>query len=226
MTKKTDVAIVENVEYPAIVGSKEFAAVLAENLAGDDFGAFDLERIKIPAGGGQLWEVVSDGVVKAVEELRGIIVFQQMVRSYWEHESDDAIDSPPDCMSNDCLTGTGNPGGECKTCPFAEFGSSQKGEGQACKLMRRLFLLRPGMMLPAMLNLPPTSLKPAKEFMLGLASRCRPYYSVEVGISLVSDKNALGKKYSRASFRTIRLLSPEGLKQVKALNESFAKSFA
>ena len=46
------------------------------------------------------------------------------------------------------------------------FGSAPDGsKGKACKNMRVLYLLRSGEYMPLQVNLPPTSIKPFKEFL-------------------------------------------------------------
>jgi len=98
-----------------------------------------------------------------LKELSGIIIAWRDTRAYWSvpmEESDGNM--PPDCYSLDARTGEGEPGGNCHKCPNAEFGSGSKGEGQACKLVRQLFLVREDNLLPEIVHLPPSSLKPAR----------------------------------------------------------------
>jgi len=128
----------------------EIQAIVADNLAGQQIGEFDLPRVAIPAGGGTRWEVPGPGGSEALDEISGILVFVKQTRAYWKN--DDVTGDPPDCSSPDGRIGHGSPGGECATCPMAQFGSDGK-RGQACKQQAVWFLLREDSFLPLVVGL-------------------------------------------------------------------------
>lgn len=204
--------------YPVIAeGAALVREVLDANLPGEQISPFDLERIKVPGGGSTSWQVHSMGEIQEAKELAGIIVHQKLVRAFWSKSLDEGGgNSPPDCYSDDSLTGHGTPGGDCLTCPFAEFKSDPKGGGgQACKQSRLLFLLREGEALPAVIALPPSSLKRAKSYLTGLISKRIPMTSLVTVFGLERDKNQDGINFARATLRAGDRLSPEAASAVR-----------
>jgi hypothetical protein len=159
----------------------EIQAIIGDNLAGQDVGEFDLPRVTMPAGGGTRWEIPGLAGTESSETLTGILVYTRQTRAYWP--SKDATGDPPQCASRDGQVGIGDPGGECRTCPHAQFGSDGQ-RGQACKQQSQWFLLRPDSFLPVVLGLPPTSLKAAKQYMLALAGAGIRYFEVVTEIGL------------------------------------------
>ncbi len=194
----------------------EIQDAVAANLGDGGVNTWDFERIKIPAGGGTAWTIQSLDGEELVKELAGIIVAWRDTRAYWSvpmEQSDGNM--PPDCYSLDAHTGTGKPGGDCRKCPFAQFGSDPRGDGQACKLVRQLFFVREDNLLPEIVNLPPSSLKPARQYFMRLASKAVPCYSLITKIGLEKTKNAQGIVYSRATFTSGGRLTPEQAARVK-----------
>ena len=119
-------------------------------------------RVKIPGGGVPQFEMPSDNPEQPVYEqkIQGIIVYNHLSNAYWPEGSEYDDDVPPLCQSVDGKLGYGTPGGVCAGCACNAFGSVSNGKGKACKNMRTLYLLRSGDLMPMVLNLPPTSLKP------------------------------------------------------------------
>lgn len=199
-----EIAAVKNYA-PAVTDGDNLREAILENLDGLDVNVFDLETIKVPSSGSTSWEVVTVDGAETVKELEGVIIGTQVARAYWPTGFDSGGSEPPQCSSNDGIRGQGSPGGLCGDCSMASFGSDGK-RGQACKLILRLFFLRPGAMLPSLIPLPPTSLKPAKAYLLGLASKGVQSRRAATGISLEKDKNKDGIAFSKAKFRMINRL--------------------
>lgn len=89
----------------------------------------------------------------------------------------------------------------CATCPMAQWGSEHQrrggqGKGQACKSMRRLLLLIDGWALPALMSLPPTSIKTWDNYCSALASKRNAYFAVRTKFTLDSAKAAGGETYN------------------------------
>jgi hypothetical protein len=216
---------------PFVIFKTEIAEIreaMNANLGDAGLTAGDFERIKVPAGGGTAWTTQGLDGEELVKELSGIIIAWRDSRAYWSvpmEESDGNM--PPDCYSLDARTGTGKPGGDCHQCALAEFGSDPKSEGQACKLIRQLFLIREDNLLPEVVNLPPTSLKPARQYFLRLASKGVPCYSVITKIALEKTKNAQGIAYAKAALTSGGRLTPEQAQRAKdyaAMIDPFLKS--
>jgi len=194
----------------------EIRDAVSANLGDSGMSASDLERIKIPAGGGAAWAIQGLDGEEMLKELAGIIVAWRDTRAYWSvpmEQSDGNM--PPDCYSLDARTGTGKPGGNCHKCPLAQFGSDDGGPGQACKLVRQLFLIREDNLLPEIVSLPPSSIKPARQYFMRLASKAVPCFSLITKIGLEKTKNAQGIVYSRAAFTSGGRLTPEQAARIK-----------
>jgi hypothetical protein len=212
--KNSDTAISPFVVFATPVADIRDAVVA--NLGEGEMNAGNFERVKIPAGGGTAWSLQGLDGEEILKELSGIIVAWRDTRAYWSVAMENSEgNQPPDCYSLDARTGTGKPGGDCHDCAFAKFGSGPKGDGQACKLVRQLFLLREENLLPEIVSLPPSSLKPARQYFMRLASKAAPCYSLITKIGLEKTKNTQGIAYSRATFTSGGRLTPEQTARVK-----------
>ena len=189
--------------------------IVRENIGGQQLTASDFERVKFPSGGGQSWEVTGlDGEVEPVKAIEGIPLMYTTSRVYWAEEFN-GQNTPPDCSSNDCLTGRGTPGGTCATCPYAQWESDPKGTGgQACKTIGTLFMMKPGELLPIIVPVPVTSLQPLKKFMLGLSSKSIKYSNAILSIGLEQSQSKGGIKYSKLKPKLVAVLPDEAKGQI------------
>jgi hypothetical protein len=226
-----EVAKKEPGSSPFVILNADIAVIreaMKTNVGEAGLSAGDLERIKVPAGGGTAWTIQTLDGEELLKELVGIIISWRDTRAHWSvpmEESDGNM--PPDCYSLDARIGEGKPGGDCHKCPLAQFGSDPKGEGQACKLIRQLFLIREGNMLPEIVSLPPSSVKPARQYFLRLASKGVPTYGVVTKIGLEKTKNGQGIAYAKATLTSGGRLPPEQAQRAKdyaAMIEPFLKS--
>ena len=162
---------------------------IAANLGEAGVSTNDFERIKIPAGGGLAFAIHTSDGEESVKELKAIIVDWHERRAYWKltMEQSDG-NTAPDCYSPDARVGIGTPGGDCSKCQFAQYGSDSSG-GQACKLSRELYLLREKRILPEIVSLPPTSIKPARQYFSALGSG-KSYPSTACSLRLESRKDS------------------------------------
>lgn len=188
----------------AVLGDVDIAEVqsaLAENVGVGGLSEFDFDRIKIPSGGHTAFTVSTLDGEEIQKSITGVIVFARDARGYWSKSMEESGgQAPPDCESKDGLTGRGNPGGACATCPLAQFGSAKKGGGQACKATRQLFMLLGDSLLPTVIAMPPTSLKPCKQYMMRLAGAGVPYWAAFTKVSLEKANNSGGVAYAKAKF--------------------------
>jgi hypothetical protein len=216
-----ELVIIEPSEYAIVkTDSSQLQQIIRDNIGGQ-IGAFDLDRCKVPAGGGTNWELPTLEGIQEIKELQGVIVHFSDPRAYWEVPFDESGGgSPPDCSSTDGYTGRGVPGGECQECPLAAFGSApQRGDkpsrGQACKQMRFLFLARPDSIIPLLVVAPPTSLRELKQYFIRMAGEMVNFASVVTELTLVKDKNSDGITYSRIVPRMVKRLSETEYARVK-----------
>lgn len=192
--------------------------MLSEEL--DGLGSVPFDQVKIPAGGGRAFEVPSDDPDNpdTETELVGIIIDHHPTNGYWRDPYSGGSVSP-DCSSMDgkigVITETGCVRG-CDSCPFNQFGSADDGNGKACKNMHRIYLLREGEMLPIILTLPPTSIKPFKEYLAKRVLLAKPpkrCWQVITKITLKTDTSSAGIKYSKAVFTKVGVLdNPDAVK--------------
>jgi len=195
-------------KFPVLVdGGGDLSAVIAENIGDDGLNAFDLDRIKMPSGGGVFWQIPGLDGPTSEKTFEAVVVLWEAPRAYWEKGLDDkdAEQGPPDCSSENGKLGNGkygvgsteNPTGECSGCPMNQWGSEPKAHrGKACNETRLLFVLRPGAILPIAVSLPPTSLKAMKQYMLRLAGAGISYYAIITKFSLIESVNKSNQKFS------------------------------
>lgn len=223
----------EVAEFPALQQDPgALREALMENLGGAGLSPFDLDRIKIPSAGNTNWTVPTlDGGETNTPELIGVIIHSQTVRAYWAQAfADSGGGTPPDCSSEDGVTGIGSPGGSCFSCPYAAFGSDERHLGQACKLMKRLFWLKPGDLLPVIINITPGSLSKKHssgiiKYMLRLTSQGFKASGVVTKATLVKDKSAGKIEYSRAEFALVGHLDKDQAIAARALGQAIAPAF-
>jgi len=235
----------------AVVSGQDFAItktditmlpeLLSTNLGdlGDEgLREFDLIRTGIPAGGSQSWTVPdAGGEPLSVPEIEGIVIFHGDRRAFWLRSFDETGGgTPPNCSSVDGRRGSGIIRGEegeepkqraCKTCPMSQWGSANPDNpddnGQACTQRKVVFFMRKGDILPMVLDLAPTSIKPFKMFAMQLTSRGIPFYGavVAIGLRVENDGGPSGKiKYSVVNPRLVSRLDDETTKIMRSVREA------
>lgn len=192
--------------YAALANRADMDTTFAEDCDGLEFS---LDRIKIPAGGGTAFEVPTDeeGTTDMVKEITGVILHSHSVNSYYVQKYSGGS-NPPDCGSFDGKTGTGNPGGVCKDCPYNKFGSGD-GKSKACKNRRMLYILQENEFFPVVLSLPPGSVGSYSNYVKHLISKGLRPGGVVTKISLKKSTSADGISFSQAVFKNERLLTTE-----------------
>jgi hypothetical protein len=216
LVKPEDFAVVQS--DPA-----ELQALIKETLGGESLQAHDLDRVKVPSGGALSWEVPTVSGEASMKELVGIIVHHQNKRAYW-HEKFSGGNEKPDCSSEDAITGVGDPGGECASCPFAQFGSDEDGVSQACKALKHIFILTEGSVLPIVVTLPPSSLAPAKKYLMRLIQNRIAPSGIVTKLTLEKAESKGGIKYSKAVFAAGEPLKPDDAEKVKQYAEALKPS--
>lgn len=197
----------------------EATDLIRDALGGEQLGIGDLDRIKVPSGGGGAWEVPTLEGDSHVATIEGVIVHKVPRRAYWPYTVEDRPDDSdgrPVCQSNDGIVGVGDPGGSCAECPFNEFGSDIKGgPGKACKETRQLFVLTKDDLLPIVLTVPPTSLANVKSYFLKLLRAQVSPMDVVTTIGLERADN--GKyKFSKVTLRAGERLAPDARARLRA----------
>lgn len=204
----------------------DVGAAMLENLGGAQISGFDLDRIRVPAGGALNWEIVdvATGETDASKEIEGVIVWWQDQKAYWAKSlSDGAPKGPPQCFSLDTVKGIGDPGVLCAGCKFNVFGSGRGGKAKACKDVRMLAIVREQDIIPMLIPIPPTSLKGVKRYFLSLAGRGIPFYKALSKFTLTRDKNSGGVEYAKVNVSLVGVIDSEVSGTMKRYKESVAK---
>lgn len=216
----TDLVTIDTAGYPALTYQpQELAEILRDTVGPDGLDTFDLPRITMPPGGMTRWEVPAPGGSEAREELTGIVMHYKLTRAYWPDA--DTVGQPPTCSSHDSIVGIGDPGGECRTCPWSQFGSDGR-RGQACKMSEVWFLFVEGALLPFVLALPPSSLRAAKAYRVGeLAAFGKRPSDVLTAVTLEKKQTPEGQAFSVAKPRIAQLLDEQTAAGVRERAEVF-----
>lgn len=197
--------------------------LLADALSGQSLSIGDLDRVKVPSGGGTTWEVPTVDGEKSMKVIEGVILHRQRRRAYWPfamEERPDDHDGTPDCQSNDGEYGEGDPGGACNACPYNEFGSDIKGgPGKACKETLQLFVLAPDDLLPIVVTVPPASLANVKAYFIRLLRAQSGPSDVVTKIGL--EKVTSGKTpFARVVLERSATLAPEAKARIREYTAS------
>lgn len=231
MAESKEIVVVAPKDYKLMTAASQLGEIFRENVGGQ-LSEFNLDRVKVPAGGGTMWEVPGLEGISNEKTLDGTIVYNTSPRAYWKQNFDESGGgTPPECSSKDGTYGIGEPGGECATCPLAKFGSAplKKGQkesrGQACKQMRQLFMVRPNSLIPVLVTAPPTSLGEIQKYFLRLAGEAVPYWAVVTSLSLEKDKNKDGTVYSKIVPKMLKRLSEAEMKTVKEYASGLKSAF-
>ena len=195
-----------------------------EELSGLDN---EFERIKIPAGGGTMFEFPSSNPDEPdmIKEFSAVILYHHPMYVFYSSKFNGS-NNPPDCLSVDGITGVGIPGGKCINCPKNKFGSGENGS-KACKNKHQMYLLREGEIFPVVLSLPTSSNKEFSRYIKRLLSRGKKSDSVVTKFSLKKAVNKTGISYSQVQFSVARELDTKEIELIKNYSgqvKSYAQS--
>lgn len=185
----------------------------------------DFPQLKVPSAGAIFFDVDEE----PVKEIIGVIVAHKPQYMYYSTDFDGST-NPPDCSSNDGVTGQrlvdGVEGSEyvemkCADCPYNEFGSATNGPGKACKEKHQLYILSEGRLVPFSLLLPVSSKKAFNAYTTKLFSRGKFLDEVVTSFTLEKAQNATGINYSRVVFKACRDLNREEYVSIQELLKKF-----
>lgn len=222
MSEKKNTEIAANEGFAALANRDAINEAMMDDCQGLEF-SFD--RVKLPAGGGTAFEIPSAGgdEYEMAKDITGVIVYHHPSFAYYKDKFSGGS-NPPDCGSFDGVTGIGNPGGSCATCPYNKFGSGD-GQSKLCKNKRMLYILREGEIFPITLSLPTGSLKSFTNYVKGQLTRGRKLNQVVTKITLKKASNASGINFSQAVFSCERMLNADERAGIMATTET-VKAYA
>lgn len=234
MTKEVTTA--KDAQTFTALSNPEAAQALISTAREFGFDKSLLTRIKVPAGGGQFWELETDEGVDSVKELQVVIVNANIRSRAWFRLSPEDSDgnTSPDCVSHDGIHGFGNPSTdeaadgaqyECAVCPHAQWGSDRKGgRGQDCTVRGQLVGFLPKSSMPVIVTIPRTSIKAMQRYAIQLAGS--GLHPTKVVTTLTLEKHsANGNSYSTINFRKARTLSGDEVQAVAAYKDVMAEAF-
>ncbi len=227
------------------------AALLAE-VEADKNGAYDYipTRLKFPSGGMMAFSVDDTDTLKP--PVKAIIAVSQKARAFWPSKdtagqpplcsSSDGMFGMYDPNSEQVQAALAFPPKyrhlalaeideekakgpwDCLNCPLSLWESVGDGRrGKACKDLRRLIVLVEGWTMPAIMTLPPTSIKAFDTFSSAQArTRGNAYFTAWTRIELAQETNGAGIKFSVAKFSVDKPLTEAELAAVIDVRHQFA----
>jgi len=216
ITKKEDFSLelTQFAERGVDVGS-----AIADMLGGEDVDSTMLPSLTVPGAGSTIWEMPENDDETHSPEVEGIIIHWVATRAFYTSNYGEGDgDGAPDCFSPDSITGFGNPGGECKTCPMNEWGSASQGNGKACKERRMIYILRENSLVPMVVQAPSASLKAFRTYVLAMLDRGGAKFGHTTRFGLRAAR-AGNRTYSQITFGRGRKLSNEQAQLVRAYAE-------
>jgi len=198
------------------IPDQELGLALADELRGElEAGtAFEVQpsRWVVAPGGAGFIERLSG---EMSQELMGVAIHSRIIRALWGEER------IPLCTSNDGRVGFGEPGGQCAVCRFNVFGTGKGGRGKACKEMRRLVIVVEGETFPALLHLPPTSIRPWDAYASGLLRKRLAYFAVKTRFTIRRERNVDGAEYGIVEPQEVETLDANTLRVVIELRKQY-----
>lgn len=210
--------------------------VIRDNLGGETLSPFDLERIKVPSGGSTTWMLPTLEGEEAAKHFDAVVLFHRVARGYWPDGGE--MGTPPVCSADDFAKPRGTEADRmrsegitphCDRCPMSQFGSARKDgkekAGQACKMVRHVFLVREGDILPKLLACPPASLKGAKQWILKLSGAGLRPTDMVTRFELTPDKDDSGNPYARVKLTPIARLGEAEAAAMRAAADALRPVF-
>jgi len=225
--------ILANVDTTGLTAAKkhELALVLAEDYETSKQGFnFKPQRFKVNKDN----QTFTDPLGNAHEEIRGVVVFKQKTRGFWDRTNKE--DKVPLCSSYDGVVGmmrTGN-GDEktarpCTNCPNNQWGSAstsdEERKGKACKEMRRAFIIPTGQFVPIMISLPPTSLSAWDNFWSARITQGIADLQAEAVLGLMPGKVG-GYDVSIIKPKNGAKVAPRDMLELNKIKKQFADTWA
>ncbi|MCH1569868.1 MAG: hypothetical protein L7S64_00870 [Longimicrobiales bacterium] len=192
-----------------------------------------LQRIKLPLGGMTAFMVDDLDGQQVHQHIDVILVaIKGRQKAWWAKPLEDAGGGArPSCSSTDGMHGYGNntladdgPEGKhlCSECPWGKFGSNRGGgNGKDCKDFSVLFFFREGSRIPAVMQVPATSLKSLQNYVLRLIDNGKRFEGVVTRLGLKSAQSASGIAYSMLDVSYVKDLDAEQAETMVEIGKAF-----
>lgn len=204
--QSSEVALTSQDQFAIMETDMDVSDEIMQNLGVGGITMHDLPKVTVPTGGSTVWsvpDIEAEGGESNPKDITGVIIMTRTTRQYWKTSFEDGGGTPPDCSSDDGLTGVGDPGGDCTNCPLNEFESHTDGKRKACAEKRLIFITTQRDILPTIVVAPAGSLGNVRKFLVGLTSKRLPVFSVYSKLTLEKDKNDQNIAFSRIVIQKI-----------------------
>ena len=204
-------AVHKPANLPAGIDPEDYKRIREEDLKRSMEGVIPrLQQIKVLHAGALMFKFPADetGKEERREFFDGVIADSHLCRAWWKKSYEESGGGQrPDCSSLDALTGTKFV--KCSECEYSKDNTGPKGEGTACKLMRRIHIFMEGSLLPYRLTVTITSIPIFDHFSTILRTKGLYVYDHILHFSLDEAVSKEGFKYSKLHLNVVRQLEPE-----------------
>lgn len=186
-------------------------------------------RVIFPQSGGA-WQIpTTEGQPRYAPEFEAVIVLVQPIRAYWKPGAAVA-NNPPLCASPDSIRPiTPRPDRQaevCADCVHAQFGTAEKGRGQACKYRLNCFFLLVGEggaleEIPSFVSIPPSSQKPYTQYAVQVTKLPAALIAVTTIFGLTDAKNADGTPFKMLAPRIGRKIGYKDMQMARSISDMF-----
>ena len=117
-------------------------------------------------------------------------LFHATLRTMWSSEEERTV-----CRSDNGKVGIGDPGGDCRSCPYARWGANRK--KPPCVFKQRIYAVMVDPLLPVIWDLKSTAIRSAHPRIMSLAaSKHFRNFAIALGFEQREGKNSEGEKFS------------------------------
>lgn len=214
--------------YPAL--TEEAVEGMCESVESNlDMGSDRIDPRKLfttitfPGGGSTIWEIPAvEGDSISTKEFTGIIFHINTERARYQGKF--GGDKRPLCTSQNGEIGHGDPGGECMSCAYNEFGSHEEYPGRkACTETKQLYFIMkdtgdfPTEKWPMICRIPAGSFPILEEYRIRLAKTRTKLYTVETKFTLTKQKNKQDIPFAQVLLtRGDTITDPEMIKAIES----------
>lgn len=216
----------------AIVDDSEAREVMAQ-VESLGISNYQLNRLRMPAGGGVSWEIEDLEGTRSEAKLDVIILaVKGQQKAWWKVAYEQAGGgSPPDCSSQDGVFGFGMntldesavaEKHQCASCAWNEFGSSRgAGAGKDCSDNALVFFYREHSRIPSLLVASSTSIQPLNKYIFDLLDAGKAMQGCITTLALRRAQSKSGIAYSVLDLKWKRDLDPEDTAAMTAIRKQF-----
>lgn len=143
--------------------AEELASVFEDNFRDGETPRFT--EVHAPGSGGRQFSVHTIVGETTMDAIEGVVLGWFTARALYMAIYDARReDVHPDCISDDGMIGTGEPGGQCAFCSYSQWQEGERRSPPACKTYLKVLIAPSAGGFPLLLRLPPTGLSPFRQY--------------------------------------------------------------